>query len=479
MAITLDKVSTAVGTSVISLQWTHTVSGANTFLIVGGAIGPPGTISTISCNNLIMQRERDIPQGAEAQGILWSLPRPSAAALTISAVAVASITGWAFGSISYNGVHQVGPEGTSVGQSFTNVAVANLSISTSATNVVLGFVGGRSMTTMAVTVPATQTARYQASGGAGVWIQCSEITAAGVAVSFSWSFSTAQSFFGMGIPISAVSASTGSATTIVLTSGTTWTVPADFNATNNTVECWGGGGGGGGANGGSPGSGGGGGGGAYARITNFAPAGGSVSYSVGAAGTAGLSVGPTAGGAGGNTFFHSTTTVLAAGGLGGGNGTSQAGGGGGTSGSSVGTVKFNGGNGGNSAAGTAPGGGGGAAGPDGVGSAGAAGSGPNAGAGGYGDAGKGGAGGIGGAIGGGAGEAEEVGGGGGGGDGDTTANNGGAGGLPGGGGGGGSRGVATPGGAGGGGQIRITYVPSAVAAPSSSTFTLAQMNVGH
>jgi hypothetical protein len=51
-----------------------------------------------------------------------------------------------------------------------------------------------------------------------------------------------------------------------LTSGTTWTVPADWNNANNTIEVIGGGGGGGANSTGDVGTGGGGGG--YAKVTN-------------------------------------------------------------------------------------------------------------------------------------------------------------------------------------------------------------------
>ena len=53
---------------------------------------------------------------------------------------------------------------------------------------------------------------------------------------------------------------------IILTSGTSWTVPADWNNANNTIEVIGGGGGGSSSAAGSQGAGGGG---AYTKLTNF------------------------------------------------------------------------------------------------------------------------------------------------------------------------------------------------------------------
>lgn len=94
------------------------------------------------------------------------------------------------------------------------------------------------------------------------------------------------------------SVSAAAVKTIVLTSGTTWTVPADWNSTNNKIEVIGGGGGA---------YSGGGGGGGYARKNNAALTPGStVSYVIGAAGTSGTS--PTAGG---DTFFCSATSGCA------------------------------------------------------------------------------------------------------------------------------------------------------------------------
>jgi hypothetical protein len=74
-------------------------------------------------------------------------------------------------------------------------------------------------------------------------------------------------------------------TTVVLTSGTTWTVPDDWNSFNNTIEVIGAGAGGGRpSNGGTNGAGAGGGGG-YSSISNFAlTLGASITFQLGAAG---------------------------------------------------------------------------------------------------------------------------------------------------------------------------------------------------
>ena len=247
------------------------------------------------------------------------------------------------------------------------------------------------------------------------------------------------------------------ATVIFLTTGTSWTVPANWNSANNTIEVIGGGGGGevGAGSGGSANQGGGGGGGgAYAKISNLTlTANGSVTIQVGAGGASAAN--------GTDTWFNSSTcagasTCAKAGST----GAFPTGGVGGPSGTSVGTTVFSGGSGGNGQAvkSTNGGGGGGGAGLNGAGTVGAAS--PTA-TGGSGDAGFGGAGGVVGSGVGGNGTEWSASYGSGGGGGGANANGiaGGAGGTYGAGGGGG-RGTAGAGGAGIQGLIVITYTPA-------------------
>lgn len=135
---------------------------------------------------------------------------------------------------------------------------------------------------------------------------------------------------------------------IVLTSGTTWTAPSDWNDASALIECIGAGGNG--ANGSTTlGSGGGGGGGKYAQIT--AP---------GVSPNQTVNINIPAGGVGTGatgTWFKSSALILA---NNGGNGSNVAGGAGGSGG--VGTILRGGGAGGNGGTPSASGGGGGGAG---------------------------------------------------------------------------------------------------------------------
>jgi YD repeat-containing protein len=168
----------------------------------------------------------------------------------------------------------------------------------------------------------------------------------------------------------------------------TWTVPSDWNSSNNTIECVGSGGKGasGDANNGSGGAGGGGG--AYAKITNvtLTPS-GTATFAVGASATT-TSESPSATKAR-ETYFNgsasSTASISCSWGRAG-NATSTAGIGGPTSGS-TGTIKNAGGAGGAYTAHSAPSGGGGAGGPNGTGAAGGANSSGGAGPGGGGNGG--------------------------------------------------------------------------------------------
>jgi hypothetical protein len=246
---------------------------------------------------------------------------------------------------------------------------------------------------------------------------------------------------------------------LVYTSGTSITMPSDWNPLNNLVEvtaAGGGGGGGGGLGGGSGG---------YSATPNVNVAANSVqpvSFGAGGVGAA-YNAGATPGGTGGDTFFGATTkaaSLVAANGGGGGN-YSTPGAGGSTTGA-IGTTKKAGTAGGTNA--NDPGAGGaGAPGPDGLGATGGTETATVGGPGGQGDATHGGAGGAGGTTtgAGAAGAANPNGGGGGGGGG--ASGSGGNGGLPGGGGGGAGY-TATSGkkgGDGGGGQVRLTWTPAA------------------
>jgi hypothetical protein len=245
-------------------------------------------------------------------------------------------------------------------------------------------------------------------------------------------------------------------TVIVLTSGTSWSVPGDWTNTNQ-VETWGDGASGAGN---GPSGSAGGGSGSYSSSSGITGLSGSISIGIGTGGAADVNGGHS----GTGTWFNGTSvassTVSSNGGVASSN--SSAGGLGGSTTGTNGTIKTAGSVGGN--AGTGGAGGGGAPGPAGSGGIGVNGGASNGGAGGAGDNGSGGAAGAAGTGSpgnGGTGGSNVNGGGGGGGGSGTASANGGDGGLPGAGSGGSGNGGNNSGN-GGGGQIRITYTPVAI-----------------
>lgn len=139
------------------------------------------------------------------------------------------------------------------------------------------------------------------------------------------------------------SAANAQPTTVVLTTGSTWTVPTDADVSSITIECWGAGGAGSYSSTSSS-AGGAGGGGAYAQkaFTSFT-AGQTVTYEIGIGGS-----GASGTNDGGVTWFSTNTAtgVMADGGKGAVD-NSKIGAAGGTAGSSIGDIKQSGGKGGN------------------------------------------------------------------------------------------------------------------------------------
>jgi len=166
-----------------------------------------------------------------------------------------------------------------------------------------------------------------------------------------------------------VAKKTPAQTTIFITSGTTFSAPADWPGTADSVECIGGGGGG--TGGGADQIEGGGGGGAYSKATNVSVANGAT-LQVGGGGSGGAS-GSTlnSGSSGTDTWFNGASLAASScGAKAGVGGTNGVGGAGGASASGVGSTKNSGGSGGAGSSTAGGEGGGGAGGPNGIGAAG-------------------------------------------------------------------------------------------------------------
>jgi hypothetical protein len=357
-------------------------------------------------------------QGAVTTSLYFSLGPTVGGAHTFSATAggcYPAINVLAFsgspGSGSYDQVsHATAASATSLAAGSITPSVSNsLIIAT------LGTDGGSSQTISVGTVQenapwvnnvneGSSTAYDEQSTAAAInpdWSWTGAANAAAIVVSFepgsSGTSVTADVLAPLEFAETVLRAQPAGAVRVFLTSGSTWTVPANWNSANNTVEVVGDGGGGGTGYGFSPAAGGGAGG--YAKAVNLALTPGQVvNIGIGAGGAGGAaaqggnSAGTGANGSGtwfGGTSF-STALVNASGGTGGLaayliNGSPANGGGpGGVGGGSAASLTHTGGAGGNNSSGNDGGsGGGGAAGPSGNGGAGAEGAaGPGSGGGG-------------------------------------------------------------------------------------------------
>ncbi len=148
---------------------------------------------------------------------------------------------------------------------------------------------------------------------------------------------------------------------LILTTGSSFSVPVDWNDSNNTIEAIGGGGGGAGGTANTRG-GGAGGGGEYRKVNNVVlTSGAAIPYAIGAGGSGGGAGGN--GGNGGSTTFQTSTLIANPGG--GGSASTGVGGAGGAGGTGAGGNN-NGGAGGNGRVGTSNSGGGGGGGAGGT-----------------------------------------------------------------------------------------------------------------
>ena len=156
------------------------------------------------------------------------------------------------------------------------------------------------------------------------WLDVTDITAPLAPVTF---YVGANSLLRANVRGVAAIAPTANDFIYVLTTGTSFTVPANWNNSNNEIHLFSGGGGGAGSRFTTPnGSGGAGaGGGGYTKVTNLTltPS-SSVSYAIGAGGSAGVE--GSNGGSGGNTTFNAGTYTTTGGGGGQGTTTSSTGG---------------------------------------------------------------------------------------------------------------------------------------------------------
>ncbi len=198
MAINFDNVSSAVAVATDNVSWTHTATGANTYMVVGIAMQSNiVSISSVVANSVSFnQKSREAT--ILNSGYLLTVAGVSAGKLAM-VVQLTGATTFAVGAVSYNGVSQATPEGgvsaISAGAS-TNV---NLAVSAAAGETLFGIVGGGATDYVS---PVTQTSRFVVSSGAICSIAGDEMASGGVSTTMSWSSSLSIRHWSMGIGFS-------------------------------------------------------------------------------------------------------------------------------------------------------------------------------------------------------------------------------------------------------------------------------------
>jgi hypothetical protein len=354
--VTIDYVApSTVGTSTAnkaSLTWSHTVSGPNTLLTVGVSVGKVTTNIQayslgVTFNGVAMTSANSghLQSGTSNTGFveLFYLKNPSSGAHTVAVTLTGGTADMEAGSVSFNGVDQTTPishVATNSGNGTSATLTVTSAVGDMAVNAEVSGGGSGGNTTSGNTMRWNNQQNTTSAGGYGA-----QSTAAG-ASSVNMSYTIDSDNWGI-IGLDIVAASTN---TIYLTTGSSWTVPADWNSSNNTIQCIGAGGGGavGVANGVGGAAGGGG---AYAIKSNLSlTGGGSVTYHIAPGGDNGAT----------DTYFNgaaSSTASLAC--SSGSNALVDAGGAGATTAHSIGDTKYAGGAGGGSSGAFEAGGGGG------------------------------------------------------------------------------------------------------------------------
>lgn len=215
MAIQFDNASTATGAAANSVQWTHTATGSNVYAILCG-VNDSVSISAAGYNGVTMTAKAFVVATGGAGGKLFEAQNAAAGNVTISAVLNGAGTdAFVFGAMTYTGVAQSGASGNAASATGAAATLHQISLSATANALMIGFLGGRSITALTVTTPLGQNARFEVSNSPHFLTGCDK-TATGSSSSMSWSTSGAIAFFKLAIAVSATAIAAGSATPFCL-----------------------------------------------------------------------------------------------------------------------------------------------------------------------------------------------------------------------------------------------------------------------
>lgn len=202
MAIVFDNASTATAAAANSVQWTHTATGSNIYAILCG-VNDSVSISAAGYNGVTMTVKAFVVATGGAGGKLFEAQNAAAGNITISAICNGAGTdAFVLGAMTYTGVAQSGASGNASTATGAASTLHQISLSTTANAVMIGFLGGRSITSLTVTTPLGQNNRFAVSNAPHFLTGCDK-TVTGAASSMSWSTSGSIAFFKIAVAVSA------------------------------------------------------------------------------------------------------------------------------------------------------------------------------------------------------------------------------------------------------------------------------------
>jgi len=198
MAVTFDNASSAFSSAVTNMSWTHTATGANILAAIGiGYRGNAGAaaFSAVAYGGVAMtNKSKTVNNNGGASDISLAVYALANAAAGNKVISVAATLSDAYDTIgvTYTGTTKASNGGAaSVFTAAAGTTPFNLSVSTQASQVVLGFASD--VNNFGVENSTGQTRRaWIIDDGAGVYVLCSEKASGGSTTSFSWSASAGQ-----------------------------------------------------------------------------------------------------------------------------------------------------------------------------------------------------------------------------------------------------------------------------------------------
>ncbi|MEP7345470.1 MAG: SdrD B-like domain-containing protein, partial [Gemmatimonadaceae bacterium] len=208
--ITLDQTSTANSGAalVTSLTWNHTVTatGTNRILLVSVGIRNKSnqTVSSVKWGTASLRLIKAISTGSNVRSEMWYLINPPSGLKTITVTLAGAGAGIAAGAVSYTGVHQTTPLGTSVTKSIPSNLFESLNVTSAVGQVVVdavvkqNFTESQNSNSGQVQRWLSQTSR--APGAESIVVTSAEKPGAAT-VSIGWSSSAARPWAAVAVPL--------------------------------------------------------------------------------------------------------------------------------------------------------------------------------------------------------------------------------------------------------------------------------------